>query len=132
MILVDKYFLFFNVKSNQKLKKKEEEDKDKKEEGDRRSSKKRRMWQRKRGNVEEKYKNITTKSVLGQVYNSSTIALKFILILEIKITNMFSYMFSTIENYKIDRYLAILGIQTFLDTKISGCSHHLHKILASP
>ena len=53
--------IFFNVKSNQELKKKEEEETDKKEEGDRRSSKKRRMWQRKRGNVEEKYKNITRK-----------------------------------------------------------------------
>lgn len=62
MIFVGKYFMFFNVKSNQELKKKEEEKKDKKEEGDRRSSKKRRMWQRKRGNVEEKYKNITRKS----------------------------------------------------------------------
>lgn len=77
---------FFNVKGKQELEKKKEEDKDKREEGDRRSNKKRRMWWRKRGNVEEKYKNITRKNVLGQVHSSSTIPLKFILILEIKIT----------------------------------------------
>ena len=48
--------------------------------------------------------------MLGQVYNSSTIPLKFILILETKLPNMLSYMFSSIGNYKIDRYLAILDI----------------------